>query len=134
MKITKDALVRIIEAARITSCLADSFQAMLHGKATWTPADEANGKLIDALVLMAYGVKDSEGIVYNRDRLAEYFRDQINIEHRETLNPEALADAIIKDCDAIQPAPNTMERQSFEEMWKQAGGYLYKAVTGNDSR
>ena len=137
MEITKDALVRIIKAAHKAKCMSVHIQGLMDSKAGWTEADETSSLLVDALVCMTYEMR-VDGKPVSDDERAAFIRENIEGAYNHLpadVAPGMLADDLLKACPNVrQPAPNTMERESFEEMWKKAGGYLYKAVTGNDSR
>ena len=137
MEITKDALVRIIKAAHKAKCMSVHIQGLMDSKAGWTEADETSSLLVDALVCMTYEMR-VDGKFVSDDERANFIRSNIDSAYKHMsadVAPGTIADEFMKACPNVrQPAPNTIERESFEEMWKKAGGYLYKAVSGDDSR
>ena len=136
MEVTKGALVRIVKATFIISEMAGHILALTDNKSCWTPADEAKGLLIDAIVSMTGDMRVDDSLV-SEDERSKLINDFINMKIGlipADASANEIANRIIGLCDTVkQPAPVTMERQSFEEMWKRVGGYLYKeAVNGND--
>lgn len=137
--ITKEAVERIIRAARKADHMAFHIHAIsVDDKFQWTEADAVRELLIDSLVLMTEGsMKNVNGVPLKDTERRDYLHKEL---HDVVLNPDKthagkLADIIMDDINEVhQPAPNLITRESFDEMWKKAGGYLYKAVSGDDSR
>lgn len=131
--ITKDAIVRVIDAARSAAEMADAIRKLTSSKNELNEADEINGKLIEALAMISYGFQYSSGAMATVDELCDYIKKRINPGYKAHIPSGELADEIMKAIEkGSQPAPNLMTRESFEAMWKRAGGYLYKAVAEGD--
>lgn len=142
MKIGEDALTLIIEAAHLASCLSANIRMMMSDEIVKNKAEVINEKLIGALVNMTYGVPWpkvgplSPDDAIDETDLGRYFREKINLGYFEQPMHRDLAKHILADMDpdAIhQPAPNLITSESFEEMWRKIGGYLYKEATEKDT-
>lgn len=132
--ITKAAIERIIRAARKASRISFHIHALSSGSSLeWTEADEISSLLIDALVLMTEGsMMNVNGIQLKASERRDYLRKELNdvVTTPDKTNADKLAYTIAQGIAEVQqPAPNIITRESFDEMWKKAGGYLYKAVT-----
>lgn len=137
--ITKEAIERIIAAARKASRISFHIHAISSGSSLeWTEADAIRELLIDSLVLMTEGsMKNVNGIQLKASERRDYFRKELTdvVMNPDKTNADKIADIIMDGINEVQqPAPNLITRESFDEMWKKAGGYLYKAVTGDDTR
>lgn len=137
--ITKEAVERIIRAARTADHMAFHIHAISgDDKFQWTEADAIRNLLVDSLVLMTEGsMKNVSGVQLNATERRDYLQKELHndVAHPGNTSIGKLADIIMDGInEAQQPTPNLITRESFDEMWKRAGGYLYKAVSGDDSR
>lgn len=133
MEITRDALLRVIKAARTAMKMAEVVQKFAVCSGRWTLADEISGNLTDALFLM------------NREELTakqDFERDSVIMEIlRGDMSDGAIADYLIiknriydkygKDLETVsQPAPNLISKEELEKLHMQCGGYSPKTPEG----
>lgn len=117
MEITKDALLRIVKAARLSMSVAENMQRFLTGKGrTW--ADEVEGELEDALFLLC-----KDHIPEGKDFSASQTMLLLNSD----MSDSAVADWIVM-MDKIRtkmPSPNLMSKEETKELYRKNGGYAY---------
>lgn len=115
MEITRDALVRVVKAARISMRMAEDMQKLFQ-KPTWTCADECAGFLKDALYMI---LGETDGLENSRTMLLL----------QSDMSDEAVADAILLTDRVNQhikaPAPNTITPEEMHRFYQQNGGYCY---------
>lgn len=116
MELTRDALLQVIKAERLSWKLSDGIQCLMAGTGrAWNMADEIHSKLADMI---------AEISGENRD--VDFEESDTQIVLRSEISNEAVADIIERMADKNepkQPKPNLVNRNQFEEMLKRYGGY-----------
>lgn len=130
MEIKRDALVRVVKAARLSLKMADAMQLFMIDKRPWTVADEISGHLKDALFIIlgehALHEKSFDESMTMRlltsdmsdGAVADYIIMMQNIQKH--IEPELAAPNIVQ-----QPKPQIMSKEEFRKLKDQNGGYCY---------
>lgn len=123
MEISRDALMRVVKATRMSMNLAEAIQRLMLDKSSRTFADEIAGFLKDALFIT---IGESE---------TKNFDDSMTMRLLTSdMSDGAVADYIIMmnkirkhiDTEEVQqPKPQTMSKESVQRMYVQSGGYQY---------
>lgn len=118
MNISRDALLKIVRAARAAQKLADNIRHLTGNSPVENMADSIAGQLADALNMM------------NGEKLgvADDFRDSRTYTwlYRSAMTDEEVADEFIrmaKENEPKMPKPNLISRVQFLDMVRQFGGY-----------
>ena len=126
MEISRDALLRVVKAARMAIKAAETMQSLMVEKGGWTWADEIAGQLLDSLFKMS-GEQLAVGKDFNKDSMtmrlltgdmtdgavADWFIMMSKIRNKiteETVN---------------QPKPQIVSKEDEQRMYVQSGGYKY---------
>ena len=124
MEISRDALMRVVKAARLACRMAGDIQKLMTEK-TWTVADSIFGELADAI----YDMLNEKGTV-NEFTTSTTYRLLTG-----DLSDEAVTDFIImksrlehrvremKNENVDLPSPQIMSKEQFDELYKKNGGY-----------
>jgi len=122
MEVTRDALLRVVKAARMAFRLAESTQALFVDKGQWTVADEIAGQLADALFRMGHDNADRPMSDSTTMRLL-----------KGDLSDEAVTDwffmmyrideRLHKQEEPQQPKPQIMNSTEVHAMYEKNGGY-----------
>jgi len=125
MEITRDALLRVVKAARVSMKVAETLNQLSLEKKSWTWADEIVGGLADALFMMA-----GETLTPKQD----FFDDSQTIR----LLKSDMSDGAVTDWFCMmerlnkrtarteeieQPKPHIFSAEEVERMSKQPGSY-----------
>lgn len=125
MNISKDALLRIVKAARAAIGVSETLNKLLVERKAWTWADEIYGNLSDALFIMS-----GETLTPQQ----EFFNDSQTIRLlKSDMSDGAVADWFImmdklnhRINDIQQPEPNISNKEDLERLSKQVGAYQHK--------
>lgn len=118
MNISRDALLKIVRAARAAQKLADNIRHLTGNSPVENMADSIAGQLADALNLL------------NGEKLgvADDFRDSRTYTwlYRSAMTDDEVADEFIRMAkgEPKMPKPNLISRGEFLDMVRQFGGYL----------
>ena len=122
MEVTREALTKLVAAARASAKLAEAIEALLVDKNALNVADEITGDLQDALFLISGERLDGKpftesmtmrlltNVDINNGCVADWF-----------FMMEKLHNHIQQDAE--QPKPHTMSQEEFRKMYVQNGGY-----------
>ena len=123
MEMKRDALVRVVKAARLSIKMAEAMDAFMIDKNVWTLADEISAHLKDALFTILGEVEVNN------------FNDTMTMRLLTSdMSDEAVADYIIMmhnirkhigSDEVQQPKPQIMSKEEFRKMKDQNGGYCY---------
>ena len=128
MEINRDALLRVVKAARMSMKMADNMRPLLVNTKGQTWADEISGQLIDSLfILSGETLKPGQGfyesntmLMLNSDNsdgtVADWFIMMDKIRKRIS-EPEQ---------EVQQPAPQVMSPKEVEKLHQENGGYQYR--------
>lgn len=125
MKISRDALMRVVKAARASIRLAETMNKLTVDGKSWTWADEIASQLADALFITS-GEKLESG--------QDFFKDSTtmmvltgDMSDEGVTNWFIMMDRIRKRLDGkveVQmPKPNIMRVEKMTELYQQNGGY-----------
>lgn len=128
MKIEREALVKLIRATRGSIELANIVNQFSTGKGNWSKADEVAGQLMETLVFLTDGIGRSEEKIFDQEERHEYIGRLIA---DPLLGVNDIAD-MLTNAYMASPSPKHVKRESFEDMWKCPGGYLYRKVVVKD--
>lgn len=126
MEITRDALMRVVKAAREAINLAEtmsrSLDNILNRKGTTTVADDIAGNLADALFQLSGEKLEPEQDFFNDSQVMGLL-----------MGPESDADVTRKiaemhDEATKAPAPQIISAEHLKEMFKKNGGYMRASV------
>lgn len=122
MEITKDALLRVVKAARLSMKLAKDTQQMLFEKGSWTVSDEIAGQLASALFVVSCEKLDA-GKDFNEDSMTMRLL-------KGELDDETVTDWFImmEKIDKRlhsneQPTPQIRSKEETADLYKKNGGY-----------
>lgn len=125
MEITRDALLRVVKAARVSMKVAETLNQLSLEKKSWTWADEIVGNLADALFMIA-----GETLTPQQD----FFDDSNTVRLlKSDMSDEAVTDWFFM-MDRLnkrtagaeeveQPKPHIFNAEEVERMSKQTGSY-----------
>lgn len=126
MEITRDALLRIVKATRMSMALAETLQNLVVGKGRSTWADEIAGFLKDAVFMMSKEELPS-GKSYDdsmTNRILTGDLDDADVTDW-ILWKNRIYDRVNPDGKAVQqPAPNIMKPEDMQKLYRKNGGYL----------
>lgn len=123
MEISRDALMRIVKATRMSISLAEAIQRLMLDKSSRTFADEIAGFLKDALFIT---IGESETKNFNDSMTTRLLTSD--------MSDCAVADYIImmnkirkhtETEEVKQPKPQIASKESMQRMYVQSGGYQY---------
>lgn len=123
MEISRDALMRVVKATRMSMSLAEAIQRLMLDKSSRTFADEIAGFLKDALFI-TIGESETKNFddsmtmrLLTSDMSDGAVADYIIMMHkiRKHIDPE----------EVQQPKPQIMNKESVQRMYVQSGGYQY---------
>ena len=120
MEMTRDALLRIVKAARIAEKHSENVRLMLFGSDRgWTVADEISGALSDALFILS-GERLTAKQDFNRDS------ETMKLLHHKRMSDGEVADAFVRmaEKNCMIPAPNTFEKHEMQKLYLNNGGYM----------
>lgn len=122
MVITRDALLRVIKAARMSIALADDMRKLLVNEHGCTVADEISGFLNDALFYFC-----GERLTSDQDFKHDSATMQLLT---SSLSDEDVLDEFIQIYETTwMPAPQLMEKEEFRKLFKVNGGYMRMPVS-----
>lgn len=123
MELSRDALLRVVKATRMTMKMAEDMQKLLLDKNSRTFADEIAGFLKDALFI-TIGETETKNFddsmtmrLLTSDMSDGAVADYIIMMHklRKHIEPE----------EVQQPKPQIASKESMQRMYVQSGGYQY---------
>ena len=118
MELTRDALLRVVKAARTADRLAQDMKKLLVDENRWTWADEIAGFLKDALFLISGEKLPTE---------ADFEKDSKVVGLLRGFESDTMvASDIMKMAEENapkMPKPNLMGQKEFQAMVKRYGGY-----------
>lgn len=116
---SRDALMRVVKACRMSVRLADDTKKLLFDKTNWTIADEIGGFLCDALFEYS-----GEQLVAGQD----FTRDSQTYKLlTANLSDDEVTDrlmAMARENEVKQPKPNFISRDEFATMVNRGYGYI----------
>ena len=121
---TKDALLRIVKAARIAYAVADNIRK-LGVCNTENEADRIYGYLTDALFIL--NGEQLNGKDFNESRTYSWL-------YNSTMTDDEVTNEFIrmaKENAPKQPKPNIITRDQFNELLTRAGGYGLQTPEGD---
>ena len=125
MEISRDAMLRVVKAARMADKLAQDTKALLMDRNGWTVADEISGFLDDALFNMI-GEKLEPGQDFANDSVTMMLI-------RSKLSDAEVTDEFISIAEENKPKlpkPNLVSRDEFNAMVRKFGGYKAETPEG----
>ena len=119
MELTRDALLQVVKATRMTIRLAENTKRLLTYENGWTVVDEIAGLMSDVLFKIS-GETLSPWEDFGSDSATMKLL-------RSKGSDEEVANAFIqlhrKNSHCTQPNPHTMEQEDFDELVRRNGGY-----------
>ena len=125
MEISRDALLLVIKATRMSMKMTEAMEAFMIDKKSWTLADEVSAHLKDALFIT---IGEPENVEKN-------FEDSMTVRLLTSdMSDGAVADYIImmnkirkhiEQEEVQQPKPQIASKESMQKMYVQSGGYQY---------
>lgn len=126
MEITRDAILRVVKAARMSKNVAESLQQIMVDKKSRSWADEVFGQLSDALFIM----------IDDRVKAGENFDDSMTMKILNSdMSDGAVADTVITlnrlrnriqgNEEVHQPKPQIISKEAGQRMYVQSCGYQY---------
>ena len=126
MEISKDALLRVVKATRISMRISEDLRKlMVENTRTW--ADEVTGQLTDALFELS-GEKlppeknfdDSMIMLMLKGDMSDgSVADGIMLKNR-------IQEMLSRSDEIQQPKPQTMNKEEVQRMYVQSGGYQFR--------
>ena len=125
MEINKDALLRVVKAARMSMKLAEDMRPLLINAKGQTWADEISGQLIDSLFILSRETLKPGQSFYESNTML-----MLNSENSDGTVTDwfIMMDKIRKhisepEQEVQQPAPQIMNPDEIDELRKTSGGY-----------
>lgn len=126
MEISKDALLRVVKAARLSLRLAEDMRCLLVSRGSRTVPDDISGQLCDALFDMCHERIDSS---------KDFIRDTETMRLLTgRMGDSDVADAFIQMAERNsihQPEPHTFSREEFNANYEKVGGYRFETPEGD---
>lgn len=120
MEITRDAIMRVVKAARTAQKLADDIRKLTNDFRSVNVGDDIAGLLADALN-MINGEKQGITDEFSDSRTYTWL-------FRSAMSDGEVTDEFIRmarENGPKIPKPNLISREQFDEMMKSSGGYRY---------
>lgn len=124
MEISRDALMRVVKAARMATKQAEVMQMLMMEKKVWTTADEIASFLQDAIFILS-GEELATGQPFdssNTMRLLTGDMDDDGVTDwllmMDNIRRKHLPQGEVK-----QPAPQTMSKVEMKDLYRKFGGY-----------
>ena len=122
MEMNRDALLRIVKAARQSMKIAKVFGSLLIDNKGWTLPDEMTGNLKDALFTLA-GETLGPGEQFKDSMTERLLTSDMSDEGvTDFFLMKSRADSRIRQAE--QPKPNIIDRQGFNVFYDLNGGYI----------
>ena len=122
MEITRDALMRVVKAARAALSLAEtlskSMDSILNRRGTTTVADDIAGNLADALFQLSGEKLEPKQDFFNDSQVMGLLMGPRSDDY-VTREIEEMHDEATK-----APVPQTISAEHIREMFKKNGGYM----------
>jgi hypothetical protein len=119
MEISRDALLRVIYAARMSNAMAEIVRTLANGYKQENKLDQIAGALADALCMI-------NGEQLNPEEDFGNSRTYTWLFNSRTTDSE-VADEFIRMAEnnrPVQPKPNTISKEQFDELFHKNGGYM----------
>ena len=111
----KDAIVRVVDAARYAMKLAYDMKPLMISAGGWSVADHIAGLLEDALFSLCGEVLEPG---------QDFMRDSETMEMLSgSMSNEEVAEKIMEMGGLRQPKPNTITKAELQQMFREFGGY-----------
>lgn len=132
MEISKDALMRVIKATRLSMKLAEDTQKLFAEKGSESVADIIAGELADSIYLISNEHLAQTGN-FSDSQTMQILKSDIDEKTAAELfeiRNRVYGSVFKRKEEPEQPKPHTFERTDFKKMYEQFGGYSHETPEG----